>query len=57
MAVFATTLLGGLVAFVIAGVAGSFAIVARSSVDMLKSVVLPLVTLVLGYCFGRGGRS
>ena len=22
--------------------------------DLLKSVLLPIVTLVLGYCFGRG---
>lgn len=30
---------------------------AQVAVEILKSVILPVVTLVLGYYFGRSGRS
>jgi len=57
MLVFAGALVLALVTFVIAGLfSGRWDVLAPQIVDVLKSVVLPVVTLVLGYYFGRGGR-
>ena len=36
---------------------GKTDLVAEQVVDLLKSVVLPVVTLVLGYYFGRAGKG
>jgi hypothetical protein len=58
MAVFLVTLLVSLGALLVGGlVGGGWATIAPHVVDILKSVVLPVVTLVLGYYFGRGGRG
>ena len=58
MLVFAGTLVLSLVTFVAAGLfSGKWEVLAPQIVDVLKSIVLPVVTLVLGYYFGRGGRS
>ncbi|MGG5818189.1 hypothetical protein [Falsiroseomonas sp. HW251] len=47
-----------LLAIVIAGIAsGKAEAIATQAVDLLKSVVLPIVTLVLGYYFGRAGKA
>jgi len=47
-----------LLAIVIAGIAsGNPTNIADQAADLLKSVVLPIVTLVLGYYFGRAGKS
>jgi hypothetical protein len=51
--------LGG-VLLVIAGLAmlsGEHREAQASAIDLLKSVVLPIVTLVLGYYFGRAGKG
>ena len=42
--------------FVKAVVTGAWEASAQTSVEILKSVILPVVTLVLGYYFGRAGR-
>lgn len=47
-----------LLAIVIAGIAsGKAENIAAQAADLLKSVVLPIVTLVLGYYFGRAGKG
>jgi hypothetical protein len=47
-----------LLAIVIAGIAsGQAENIATQAADLLKSVVLPIVTLVLGYYFGRAGKG
>lgn len=58
MFVFAAALLLSLVVLLVAGLAsGKWETLAPNVADILKSVVLPIVTLVLGYYFGRGGRG
>lgn len=37
--------------------ANSWEAVTTQSIDLIKSAVLPVVTLVLGYYFGRSGRT
>jgi ABC-type microcin C transport system permease subunit YejB len=58
MVVSAAALLLSLVVLLVAGLASrNWETLAPNVADILKSVVLPIVTLVLGYCFGRGGRG
>lgn len=35
---------------------GDFAAVSKDFADLIKTAVVPIVTLVLGYYFGRSGR-
>jgi hypothetical protein len=41
------------------GLAGQsdFAVVSKDFADLIKTAVVPIVTLVLGYYFGRSGRT
>lgn len=56
--VFGYSIAGVLAVIVIIAVAsGQYGQVAEKAVDLLKSVVLPIVTLVLGYYFGRAGKG
>jgi hypothetical protein len=36
---------------------GKWDTVTSQAVDLLKSILLPVVTLILGYYFGQGGKS
>ncbi|MCS6855234.1 MAG: hypothetical protein NZ523_10850 [Elioraea sp.] len=58
MVVFAVALLTSLVVLLVASYASQdWTNLSQNVLDVLKSVVLPVVTLVLGYYFGRGGRG
>lgn len=58
MGVFAVALLASIIVLVIASFkSGQWYSLGEQVLDILKSVVLPVVTLVLGYYFGRGGRG
>lgn len=58
MVVFAVALLASIIVLVIASYASdNWSSLSQNVLDVLKSVVLPVVTLVLGYYFGRGGRG
>jgi hypothetical protein len=58
MAVFALTVSMGLLVLLVGGLfTGNWVSIGPIVADILKSVVLPVVTLVLGYYFGRGGKS
>jgi hypothetical protein len=52
-------LLGIVFAILVAGAfrTGDWATAATQSTDLIKSAVLPVVTLVLGYHFGRSGKG
>lgn len=36
---------------------GGWANIAREAFDCIKSAILPIVTLILGFYFGRGGKD
>jgi len=58
MTVFGLALLGSLVVLLLAGLfSGRWETLAPSVTDILKPVLLPILTLVLGYYFGRGGKG
>lgn len=56
--VFGASLGGVLLVIIIVAIAsGEYVALAEKAIDLLKSVVLPIVTLVLGYYFGRAGKG
>lgn len=58
MVVFGLALIGSLALLLLAGLlSGKWDTLAAAISDILKSVLLPVVTLVLGYYFGRGGKG
>ena len=56
--VFVAVIFAGL-GILVAGAAmtGKWDAAATQAVDLIKSAVLPIVTLVLGYYFGRSGKG
>ena len=57
--VFYKTILGVLALLAVAGLRDPsvWSTVATTAADVIKSAVIPVVTLVLGYYFGRGGKG
>ena len=58
MAMFVAVVLAGMVILVIRGFNdnGAWAEVTKEALDLIKSTVLPVVTLVLGYYFGKSEK-
>ena len=54
-----TGVVGGVLAILALGgiKTGEWAAAGNQAVDLIKSAVLPVVTLVLGYYFGRSGKG
>jgi hypothetical protein len=58
MGIFAGSILLVLMILIVQGILTShWDTVASQSTDLIKSAVLPIVTLVLGYYFGRGDKD
>jgi hypothetical protein len=56
--IFVTVVVAGLAILVAEGaVTGKWAEASQQATDLIKSTVLPVVTLVLGYYFGRSGKG
>ncbi len=56
--VFAAVVGGELVSLAVqGGLTGKWTETASLSIDLIKSTVLPVVTLVLGYYFGRSAKG
>jgi hypothetical protein len=59
MAVYAVGIACSMVFLIWRGLSGKddFSIVSRDFSDLIKTGIVPIVTLVLGYYFGRSGRA
>jgi VIT1/CCC1 family predicted Fe2+/Mn2+ transporter len=56
--IFVAVIIAGLIILLLDGIlTNEWKDVTTQSIDLIKSAVLPIVTLVLGYYFGRAGKG